>query len=377
MGNNRREFIKGSLLGSAALASAALTQSADAAEPKGSHKALDILVLGGTGFIGPHMVREALRRGHSVTLFNRGRTNDALFPDLETIQGDRGGDLAVLKNRKWDAVIDNSGYVPRHVQNSAATLAPSIGQYLYISTISVYDSWGVANDENSKLASIDDETIEEVTGETYGPLKALCEKRARAEISADKLTILRPTYICGPGDHTDRFSYWPVRVSKGGEMLLPGGPDYPLQIIDVRDLANFTIDCLDQRITATYNTVTPVGSYSMGQMLADSQAVSAVSVDPVWVDEAFATEAQANSQGQNWGMFPIWHGINGDEAKASSVSGEKAVAAGLHNRPVRETIRDLLQWWATLPDDRTATMKAGLSAGQEAELIAAWKAREA
>ena len=130
---------------------------------------MDILILGGTGFIGPHMVREARRRGHSVTLFIRGRTNKTLFPDLETINGDRGGDLSVLENRKWDAVIDNSGYVPRHVQNSAATLAPNIGQYLYISTISVYDSLGIANDEDSRLATIADETVEEVTGETYGP----------------------------------------------------------------------------------------------------------------------------------------------------------------------------------------------------------------
>ena len=377
MSNNRRNFIKGSLLGGAAIASGTLANSAMAHGQQESRKAMDILVLGGTGFIGPHMVRKALQRGHSVTLFNRGRTNNALFPDLETIKGDRGGDLSVLKDRKWDAVIDNSGYVPRHVQNSAAILAANIGQYLYISTISVYDSLQIGNDEESKLATIDDETIEEVTGETYGPLKALCEKRAQAEISADKLTILRPTYICGPGDHTDRFSYWPVRVAKGGEMLLPGGPEYPLQIIDVRDLANFTIDCLEQKITDTYNTVTPVGSYSMGQVLADSQATSSATVDPVWVDEAFATEAVESSQIPNWGMFPIWHGLNGDESKASSVSGEKAVAAGLHNRPVKETIRDLLQWWRTLPEDRTTTMKAGMTAEQEAELIAAWKAREA
>ena len=338
---------------------------------------MEILILGGTGFIGPHMVREALRRGHAVTLFNRGRANDALFPDLETIKGDRGGDLSALQGRKWDAVIDNSGYVPRHVQSSAAMLAPNIGQYLYISTVSVYDSLGIANDENSKLATIDDETIEEVTSETYGALKALCEKRAQAEISADKLTILRPTYVCGPGDHTDRFSYWPVRVAQGGEMLLPGGPEYPLQIIDVRDLANFAIDCLEQKITDTYNTVTPVGSYSMGQVLADSQAESSASVDPVWVDEAFATEAVENKQVQDWDMFPIWHAVDGDDAKASDVSGVKAVAAGLRNRPVRETIRDLLQWWATLPEDRTATMKAGMTAEQEAKLIAAWKARAA
>lgn len=376
MSNSRREFIKGSLLGGAALASAGLTQAAEAAEGTKAQKPLDILILGGTGFIGPHMVREALRRGHSVTLFNRGRTNNELFPDLETIKGDRGGDLSVLEGRKWDAVIDNSGYVPRHVENSARTLAPNVGQYLFISTISVYDSFATANDENSKLATIVDETIEEVTGETYGPLKALCERRARAEIDAAHLTILRPTYICGPGDHTDRFTYWPVRISQGGEMLLPGGPEYPLQIIDVRDLANFTIDCLDRQIVDTFNTVTPVGAYSMGQLLENSQAVSASQIEPVWVDEKFAKEAQERGQGRRRGMFPIWHELEGGNAKVSSVDGSQAVAAGLHNRPVRETVRDLLSWWKTLPEERTSAMSAGMSSATEAELIAAWKSRD-
>lgn len=377
MSSNRRDFIKGSLASGAAIAGAGLGASAQAGEHPSNARPLDILVLGGTGFIGPHMVREALRRGHSVTLFNRGRTNNELFPDLETIKGDRGGDLSMLAGRRWDAVIDNSGYVPRHVQNSAKALAPNIGQYLYISTISVYDSFATPNDESSKLATIEDETIEEVTGETYGPLKALCEQRARAEFEASRLTVLRPTYICGPGDHTDRFSYWPVRVSRGGEMLVPGGPAYPLQIIDVRDLANFAIDCLDQQITDTFNTVTPVGAYTMGQLLTDSQAVSATRVDPVWVSEAFASEAQENSEVENRGLFPIWHALDGDAASISSVAGEKAVAAGLHNRPVRETIRDLLAWWQTLPDERSSAMRAGMSSAMETELLAAWKAQNA
>lgn len=377
MSNNRRDFIKGSLLGGAALAAGSMPADAAATEQKNVAKPLDILVLGGTGFIGPHMVREALRRGHSVTLFNRGRTNNGLFPDLETIKGDRGGDLAVLEGRIWDAVIDNSGYVPRHVQNSAATLATNVGQYLYISTISVYDSLSTPTDESARLATIDDESIEEVTGETYGPLKALCEKRAQAEVDADKLTILRPTYIAGPGDHTDRFSYWAVRASKGGEMLLPGGADYPLQVVDVRDLANFTIDCLDNGRAGIYNTVTPVGSMTMGSVLDDSLAVSASTVNPVWVDEAFAGKAQQDSTANRWGMFPIWHALNGDDAATSSVSGERARVAGLHNRPIRETIRDLLVWWNTLPQERTATMRAGMTAEQEAELIARWKEQNA
>lgn len=375
MNKNRRNFIKAGALGGAAMIAGSGVAAGEKPKQSQKQKPLDLLILGGTGFIGPHMVREALRRGHSVTLFNRGRTNNALFPDLETIKGDRDGDLAGLHSRRWDAVVDNSGYVPRHVQKSAQTLSGNTAFYLFISTISTYASFATANDEDSPLATIEDQRIEEVTGETYGPLKVLCEKRAREEIGEDRLAILRPTYICGPGDHTDRFSYWPVRVTRGGEMLLPGDESYPLQIVDVRDLANFTIDCVQQRIAGIYNTVTPVGSYAMGNLLEDSQAVSATAVDPVWVDEAFIETAQQENSVQNWGMFPIWHPRTGDDAAVSSVSGARARAAGLHNRPVRETVRDLLSWWQTLPAERTATMNAGISAELEADLIARWKKR--
>lgn len=362
MKNNRREFIKASVLGGAAVATGALTGTAVAAgHEKPPADTLDMLILGGTGFIGPHMVREALRRGHSVTLFNRGRTNNELFPDLETIKGDRGGDLEGLKGRQWNVVIDNSGYVPRHVENSATLLADSVDHYLFISTISVYATFADPMDENSPLGTLEDETVEEVTGETYGPLKVLCEKRATAAMGEDRTTILRPTYICGPGDHTDRFSYWPVRTSKGGPMLWPGGPDYTTQIIDVRDLANFTIDCVERRTAGIFNTVTPPKSYTFGEFLEDCEAVTAQEVEPVWVDEAFieANEVQ----------LPVWHPKSGPYANVSNVSGDRAWAAGLRNRPERETIRDLMTWWKTLPDDRTETTRAGLTAEREAELL--------
>jgi len=371
MKNSRRDFLKAGALGAAGLAAGGV--AAEATGQLDKLRPLKILVLGGTGFIGPHMVSEALRRGHAVTLFNRGRTDRQLFPDLETIIGDRDGGLDGLKGRRWDAVIDNSGYVPRHVQDSTRLLSGNTDFYLYISTISTYASFATPNDEDSPLATIDDETIEEVTGPTYGPLKALCEKRARAEIDADRLAILRPTYICGPGDHTDRFTYWPVRTAQGGEMIWPGGPSYPTQIIDVRDLANFTIDCVEKTITGTYNTVTPAGSYTMGDLLADSQAVTASSVDAIWVDEAFVARAQEQNPEQNRGIFPIWHALSGDTAAVSSISGARARAAGLQNRPVRETIRDLMRWWQTLPAERTAVLKAGMSSAFEAELIALWK----
>ena len=370
MNKNRRRFVQASLLGGAAVATGGLSQTAAAKdEQKTARKNLDILILGGTGFIGPHMVREALRRGHTVSLFNRGKSNNTLFPDLKLYKGDRDGGLDVLKGNKWDAVIDNSGYVPRHVEDSARALKDVSSQYLYISTIATYANLTVPTDENSPLAKIDDETIEEVTGETYGPLKALCEKRAAAQIDADKLTILRPTYICGPGDSTDRFTYWPVRTARGGDMLWPGSRTDKTQIIDVRDLASFTIDCLEQRITGIFNTVTPAGKYTMGDLHDDCIAVTAADMNAVWVSADFLEE-QKLLEGRE---IPIWAPPAGEYGKVAYVNGEKAVAAGLRNRPVRETARDALAWWNTLPEERTSKMRAGLAAEQEAATLKLWK----
>jgi len=373
MNKNRRRFLQTSLLGTAAVVAGGVPRAMAAeTKPKQGSDSLKILVLGGTGFIGPHMVREALRRGHDVTLFNRGKTNNLLFPDLETLIGDRDNGLDSLKGGKWDAVVDNSGYVPRHVADSSRLLSPSISHYLFISSISAYASFAVPNDEESPLATMPDETVEEVTGETYGPMKVLCEQRAAAEIGDDRLTILRPTYICGPGDHTDRFSYWPVRTMKGGEMLWPGTPTDKTQIIDVSDLANFVVDAIERQITGTYNTVTPAGSYSMGDLLADSMAVTGAEVTPTWVSAGFI-DAQNLGEGRS---IPIWASPDGEYASVASVSGERAVAKGLRNRPVRETARDLISWWKTLPEDRTQKIRAGLSAQRETEMLTLWHKQE-
>ncbi|MDH3619974.1 MAG: NAD-dependent epimerase/dehydratase family protein [Gammaproteobacteria bacterium] len=367
MKNSRREFIKAGAIG-AALATTGLPAAGQATETgKVAKRPLSILILGGTGFIGPHMVREALRRGHSVTLFNRGRTNNTLFPDLETIKGDRDNGLAGLQGRKWDAVVDNSGYVPRHVADSAHLLAPNVGRYIFISSVSVYADFDVVNNEKSPLATIPDETIEEVTGETYGALKALCEQRAADEIEGEKLAILRPTYICGPGDHTDRFTYWPLRARRGGRMLWPGTPDDIVQIIDVRDLATFTIDCIDREIPGTYNLVNPRGASTMGTLLRDCQAITARGGEPVWVEEAFLS-----SHGVHGGTdLPIWF----NSSRSIGFSADRGLGAGMHNRPVRETARDLLTWWDSLPRQRTAKPRAGLSPMKEAEVLAAWRKR--
>jgi 2'-hydroxyisoflavone reductase len=370
MNKTRRKLLQASLLGGAATAAGGLPLIAAAGEKERKvRQNMDILILGGTGFIGPHMVREALLRGHSVSLFNRGKTNITLFPDLKHYVGDRDGGLGVLKGHKWDAVIDNSGYVPRHVADSARLLKYTTSHYLYTSTISVYASFAIPNNENSPLGTLDDESVEEVTGDTYGPLKALCEKRAAEEIDADHLTILRPTYICGPGDRTDRFTYWPVRTSRGGEMLWPGTRADKTQIIDVRDYARFTIDCLEQRITGIYNTVTPAGSYSMGDLHDDCLAIAASDMQADWVDSEFVAE-QKLLEGRS---IPIWAPPDGEYAGIAFVNGEKAVAAGLRNRPIRETARDALRWWKTLPEERTSEMRAGLGAEQEAEILKLWK----
>lgn len=252
MNRQRRRFMQAGVFAAAATITNGVPRVSAAPNAGRRDKTpLKILVLGGTGFIGPHMVREALRRGHDVSLFNRGRTNEELFPDLKLFVGDRDSRLDALQGHEWDAVIDNSGYVPRQVADSARLLSGAASHYLFVSSISVYASLRVANDEDSPLATMPDASVEEVTGETYGPMKALCEKMAAREFGADRLTILRPTYICGPGDRTDRYTYWPVRTVRGGRMLWPGTPADPIQIIDVRDLANFSIDCLEQRIAGT------------------------------------------------------------------------------------------------------------------------------
>lgn len=370
MDNTRRRLLKASLLGGAAVAAGLEAPDSEAQEASdGNDESLSILILGGTGFIGPHMVREALRRGHDVALFNRGRTNNELFPDLTHYKGDRDGGLDVLGGGRWDVVIDNSGYVPRHVADSARLLASLTDHYIYVSTISVYGDLSRPVTERSAVATLEDESVEEVTGETYGPLKALCEDRVLDAFGEARSTILRPTYICGPGDRTDRYTYWPVRTLQGGSMLWPGTPADEIQIIDVRDLANFTIDCAGQRTPGVFNTVTPAGSFTMGDLLEDCRAVTAADVEATWVSAEFLSGHEAR--------LPIWEDPTSEYASLSAVDGNRAVAAGLKNRPTRETARDTLAWWKMLPADRTESTRAGLTSEREAELLDLWQAGSA
>ena len=389
MNKTRRRILQASVAGSAALISGCVRSDNEPDESKEvlrSNQSLKILILGGTGFIGPHMVHEALRRGHEISLFNRGRTNRTLFPGLELLVGDRNNQLDALKGRRWDAVVDNSGYVPRHVAASAQLLSSAVSHYIYVSSVSAYAAMSgnltaadyhdvdVPNLEyESPLVTMPDETVEEVTSETYGPLKVLCERAATEAMGEDRITILRPTWVAGPGYNSDRFTYWPVRVSRGGEMLVPGSPADRIQIVDVRDMANFVVDSLEQRITGIYNMVNPPGTYSMGQFMADCQPLVANAASLTWVDLPFIEANGLYASGQ----LPIWAPVSGDTRSDAIVNGDRSFAKGMKTRPERETIRDILQWWPTLSEERRSNIRAGMSAEREAEMLAAWAAEGA
>ena len=328
---------------------------------------MNLLVLGGTKFVGRHIVETAQRRGHTVTLFNRG-THQDVFPEIERLVGDRNEDLSALEHRSWDTVIDTCGYFPRQLELSTQALQNSVEHYTFISTISVYADLSTPHtDEDAPLATVDDPTTEEVTNETYGGLKVLCERVVRAAFS-DRNLILRPGIVAGPYDPTDRFTYWPDRVAQGGEMLAPGRPDAPLQFIDARDLADFTLDMLEARKTGTYNVVAPAGSFTFGELLGESKRASDADTQLTWVDDSFL-----NEQGFEAGAseLPFWSPPKDDAWQR--VSSDKAVAAGLSVRPLLETVRDTLAWRLESAD---APRRAGLSQEREQVLLRAWHDRD-
>ena len=323
-----------------------LTPRAEDAKP------LRILILGGTGFIGPHMVRRALSRGHQITLFNRGRTNNDLFPEVDKLVGDRDGKLDALTSGTWDAVIDNSGYVPRHVRDSAQLLAERADQYLFISSVSAYANFERRNiGEDYRLGVLPDPSVEEVTGETYGPLKALCE-HAVSEAFGDQATVVRPGYIVGPGDSTDRWTYWPMRVAAGGTMLVPGTPNDRVQFIDARDLAAFVINLLETGTHGTFNGVGPARAMTMGRMLAEMQDAIGTDTRLTWADTDFLLENNV--------LFPIWSPPSGDTAGLHYVSNERSLAAGLTTRPVADITTATLTWWKQQSQARQDAMRSGL-----------------
>lgn len=385
MGASRREFLQVSAAagGALALAAGALAHAGgdpmldwlDEVEP--ADEKLDVLILGGTGFIGPHQVRYAQARGHRVTIFNRGRTRPDLFPNVEALRGDRDPDkgegLAALAGRKWDVVIDNSCYIPRHARASAELLKGSASRYLFISTISVYaanDTPGA--DEAAPVGTLEDASVEEVNGLTYGPLKAYSEQAVQ-EIFGERATVVRPGLIVGPGDSTDRFTYWPVRVARGGEILAPGDGTTLTQFIDARDLTAFCMRLLEADAGGVYNATGPESHLSMVEFLAGLRAVTSGKVHFNWVPADFLESQQVAP----WQQMPCWLPDEGEYAGFGSRDVSKGVASGLTFRPLADTARDTIDWWNTLPGERRAQMRAGISAEREAEVLAAWAAGRA
>ena len=339
--------------------------------PERAGKPLSILILGGTAFLGPACVEAAKVRGHQLTLFNRGRTNPQLFPELEKLKGDRAGDLTALEGRRWDAVIDTSGYVPRHVRNSCELLAPNVSHYVFVSTISVFRDFSKPGmDESAPVGVLDDPTTEKVTGETYGPLKALCEQAAEA-VMPGRVTNIRPGLIVGRRDRSDRFTYWPVRVARGGEVLAPGAPGDKIQFIDVRDLAEFIIYSLETRLAGVYNATSAPAAYTIGGLLDGCLGVTASGATFTWCDAGFLEEHRV----AGWSDMPCWLPPEGEYAGFGEVSTAKAQAAGLGRRSLEDTVTDTLEWWSAQPAERREHLRSGISLAREAEVLAAWHAR--
>jgi 2'-hydroxyisoflavone reductase len=327
---------------------------------------MKLLVLGGTVFLGRHIVDIALQRGHEVTLFNRGQHNADLYPEVEKLRGDRNGDLEALQGRKWDAVVDTCGYVPRVVRDSAELLADAVEHYTFISSISVYaDSSKPGIAEDYPVAKLKDETVEEVTGESYGGLKALCEQAAEAAMPGRVLTV-RSGLIVGPNDPTDRFTYWPYHVAQGGEMLAPVEPEVAIQIIDVRDQAQWILDMAQSRQTGTYNVTGPAYTLTFGELFRTAQQISGSDINLVWANKEFLEAHEV----QPWAELPLWIPADTDDAYWSAVDISKAVKDGLTFRPLAETVKDTLAWANGRSTDHT--WRAGLTPEREKELLAAW-----
>ena len=334
-------------------------------------KAQTLLILGGTGFIGPHLTQAAMSRGWTVTHFNRGKRDPDGVESVETLHGDRKGQLDALKGRSWDVVVDNTGYIPKYEKMSADLLAPNTGYCLYISSISAYAAFDKPNDENSPrgvLANIDEE---QVTNDSYGPMKALCEDYVR-QAYGKRSSIVRPGYIVGPLDPTDRFTYWPVRVARGGEMALPGTPADPIQIIDVRDLSRFMMDLVDRRVDGFFNAVTPPGAITMDGLFDSSRRITGANTQATWIDEDFVASVLKPEEMN----FAPWGPMRGAEAGASLTGIKLSVAQGLTSRPLDDTVRDTLAWHATRPAERQAALRSGLTAELETKLLEAWHARK-
>jgi nucleoside-diphosphate-sugar epimerase len=366
---NRRHFIQMSAATALALQARSTSLLAE-----NTYKPMRILILGGTGFTGPYQVRYALSRGHKVTTFNRGKTHPGELPnEVEQLIGDRNGKLDALKNQQWDVVIDNPTTLPAWVRDAAQILKGNVERYVFTSTISVYADTSQGVDERGPVAKYDGpdpykETLEAMKAggyKTYGPLKVLSEQEAEKWFPG-KTLIIRPGLIVGPRDDTDRFTYWPVRIDRGGEVLAPGNPSDPVQFIDARDLAEWTIRMVENRETGTYNATGPAKQLGIGGMLDEMKAALKSNATFTWVPYDFLKAQNV----QAWSDMPVWAG---DELGLARTKIDGALEKGLTFRPLDQTARDTLAWFKSLPPDRKSKLRAGIIPEREAEVLNAWK----
>ncbi|MEH7389575.1 NAD-dependent epimerase/dehydratase family protein [Bacillus sp. JJ1503] len=337
---------------------------------------MKLLILGGTRFLGRYLVEAALEKGHQVTLFNRGKENPNLFPDVDTLIGDRNGNLEALKGKKWDAVIDTCGFIPRIVRESAELLSDVTEHYTFISSASVYtDLTKIGINENHPVLTISKEKEEEITkgiagplyNEYYGPLKYSCEQVIE-EVMPNRALFIRAGLIVGPHDYSDRFTYWVQRVAKGGEVFAPGSPDKQIQLIDVRDLATGIINMVERRKSGVFNVTGPNDTLTMGDFLQECKSVSKSDAIFTWIDEEFLDKNQV----KYWTEMPLWLPEKLNMPGFLALNIEKAVNEGLTFRSLADTIRDTLEWDSSRAVD--IERKAGMEYMKEKELLERWHA---
>lgn len=373
----RRTFLQVSAGSAAALALGLDGRTSPlAAEPASAERAarpLRVLVLGGTSFVGPHLIHDLLERGHTVSMFNRGRTKPLIFPKIfdrvEHLIGDRGGDLSALKGRTWDAVIDDSGQRVEWVRASARLLANEARYYLFVSSTGVFLPYRTVGITEAVQPRLQDDPPRDPP--SYGVMKARSEKEVEHAFG-ERAIIVRPNYIVGPGDTTDRFPYWPVRISEGGEVLVPGSCDDPVQFMDVRDLTEWMVHLVERGVTGVFNGGGPFyHQATIAEMVYAIRAVTDERVDWVWIDDYDFLRAHGITYMTPW-IMPV-----GDELGHTRIDFQKAVAHGLTFRPLATTVRDTLAWWASdaVGPERRAHPKFVLTREREARIIAAWKAR--
>lgn len=348
--------------------------------PAGKVKPMRILILGGTGFTGPFQVKYALSRGHKVTVFNRGKTHPGELPkEAEQLIGDRNGQLEALKGRKWDVVIDVPTTLPVWVRDAAQILQGNVDRYIFISTISVYSDLSKVTDETAPLAKYEGADAMKETQATlrasnfglYGPLKALSEAEAEKWFPG-KALIVRPGLIVGPGDESDRFTYWPVRVERGGEVMAPGKPTDPVQFIDARDLAEWIIRMAEQGTTGIYNATGPKEKLGVGDMLDGIKKATKSNAQFTWVDADFLAAQKVRP----WSDMPVWIPPRGEDTGLTNVSIKKALAKGLTFRPLADTTQATLEWFHKQTAERQAKLRAGITAEREKEVLTAWHAKQ-